>query len=108
MKKTLKRTIAGALAQQTGLEAAEILALLEAPKKTDFGDVAFPCFQLAKVRGKNPAEVAKDLAQSLPLPDGIEKITPAGPFLNFRFSRNAIISSTLSAVLRDRSMSMGW
>ena len=102
MKETLKQAIAASLAQQTGLAAVEIEALLEAPKKAEFGDVAFPCFQLAKSRQKKPVEIAAEMAQTLPLPQGIEKITADGPFLNFRFRRSAIISSTVSAILNDR------
>ena len=102
MKETLKQAIAASLAQQTGLAAVEIEALLEAPKKAEFGDVAFPCFQLAKSRQKKPVEIAAEMAQTLPLPQGIEKITADGPFLNFRFRRSAIISSTVSAILNSR------
>ena len=35
------------------------------PPKPEMGDLAFACFELAKKENKNPAEVAKELAEKL-------------------------------------------
>jgi arginyl-tRNA synthetase len=69
---TLKEEIARSL----GVEPGQI----EEPDK--FGDLAFPCFSLAKAQKRNPAEVAKELAGNLKI-DMISKVDAIGPFLNF-------------------------
>lgn len=47
MNKQIADSIAVALNQQ--ITGEEILSLLEKPKSLELGDVAFPCFTLAKV-----------------------------------------------------------
>lgn len=103
MKLSLKQAISEAIASAAGINAPEVLPLLEAPKKAGFGDLAFPCFQLAKARGKNPVELANELSQSVVLPAGIEAVVPAGPFLNFSFNRPAVIGAALDAINRSGS-----
>src|SRR3989338_757346 len=39
--------------------------ILEIPPKPELGDYAFPCFPLAKIYKKNPAEIAKELASKI-------------------------------------------
>ena len=56
---------------------------LETPPDPEFGDIAFPCFQLSKTLKKNPAEIAKDLAKKLKPTEDIEKIVEKGPYVNF-------------------------
>ena len=45
-----------ALAQHSGLDASELR--LERPKDPALGDLAFPCFAVAKARKSPPASVA--------------------------------------------------
>lgn len=56
---------------------------LETPRDTKLGDLAFPCFELAKGMGKNPAEIATELAAKIGPKDYIKKIEAKGPYLNF-------------------------
>lgn len=43
------------------------------PPDTTLGDLAFPCFALAKAEGKNPADIAEGLANEIKKPDWLEK-----------------------------------
>ncbi|MCB0361048.1 MAG: hypothetical protein KDD44_15470, partial [Bdellovibrionales bacterium] len=45
---TVKRELSVRLSAETGIEAGECFDLLEKPKKPEFGELAFPCFALAK------------------------------------------------------------
>jgi arginyl-tRNA synthetase len=56
---------------------------LEVPPDSSLGDFAFPCFTLAKSMKKNPVEIAKEIAKSVPMPDVVAKITATGPYVNF-------------------------
>ena len=78
-----KLLIAKALSPLTGLDTEEILSLLEAPKKAEMGDLAFPCFRLAKSMRKAPNVIAKELESSIALPEGVSKAEAVGPYLNF-------------------------
>ena len=71
-------------------------------KDTKHGDLAFPCFLLAKEWGASPAECAQKLAQSILLPPGITKAECAGPYLNFFFDRSQVISQITHEVLTKR------
>ena len=57
-----KTDIIIALKAALGKEYVPTVQDLESPKDAKMGDVAFPCFRLAKGMGKNPAEIAAELA----------------------------------------------
>ncbi|MDR1914162.1 MAG: arginine--tRNA ligase [Clostridiales bacterium] len=58
--------------------------IIQAPSP-DKGDLAFPCFRLAKTLKKSPAVIAAELAEkiSLELPEFVEKVEPLNAYLNF-------------------------
>jgi arginyl-tRNA synthetase len=55
---------------------------LERPRSGDLGDLAFPCFRVAKALGQNPQQLAKDLAGKVTLPGA--HLAAAGPYLNLK------------------------
>jgi len=71
--------------------------LLERPKGADMGDFAFPCFRAAKALGKNPAQIAQELAASLQI-EGAE-ILATGPYLNLKLHPQVRARLLLEAVL---------
>ena len=48
---------------------------LEYPPDEKMGDLAFPCFSLAKEKKKSPVEIAKEIAGKISPTEYIEKIT---------------------------------
>jgi len=61
-----KQIIASELAKVIdSLDQDAILNLLEQPKSSDLGDIAFPAFSLAKVERKAPQAIATDLAEKI-------------------------------------------
>jgi arginyl-tRNA synthetase len=102
-KQQLKSALAKAISQSTALAEAEILKVLEQPKNPEHGDLAFPCFMLAKATKSSPADAANKLANEISLPKGISKVSQLGPFLNFCFDRNILISSALSIISTEAS-----
>ena len=84
--------IASVLPGITGLEADAVCAAITRPPKPEMGDLAFPCFQLAKVRGKAPQVIAAELvpeAAAALAGSGII-VESTGPYLNFRFDRKRL------------------
>lgn len=64
------------------LTKEDIGELIEFPPSPDLGDLAFPCFSLAKVYRKNPKAIAEDLAGKISSPS-FRKVESAGAYLNF-------------------------
>jgi len=56
------------------LKLEDIYEMLEYPPNPDMGDVALPCFKLSRIFRKSPAKIAEELADSINLPDSIEKV----------------------------------
>ena len=48
-----------------GASADEIRTMVEVPGDDSLGDLAFPCFRLAKELRKAPAAIARELAEQL-------------------------------------------
>ena len=78
-------------------------AEIEVPSDSNFGDYAFPCFNLAKELKKNPAEIAKDLAKKLTKINGIEKITATGPYVNFFINKQEMMKITLTKIYKEKN-----
>lgn len=88
--------IRGALAAETGLADAEIR--LESPKNPEQGDLAFPCFQLAKLRKSAPPAIAAELAPKLAARLSEIECAALGPYLNFKVRRDVLAATLLGAV----------
>ena len=98
---------------------------LSAPPKLEFGDFAFGCFPLAKILGKSPVEIAKQLAEeirgsgvinkdvkntkedknakNLHQPKFIEEIQVAGPYINFKINRKQLFGEIYKKIILDKN-----
>ncbi len=93
------QAVAAALQALVDLPLEELQGLLESPKNPTMGDIAFPCFKLAKVMKKAPNAIAAELKDRLALPAGIEKAEAVGPYLNFFIEKGQQAQSVLTRVL---------
>jgi len=64
------------------LDAEVQLDDIEPPQKTEFGDLAVPCFPFSKVARKPPAAIAAELAPLLGSVEGVREAVAVGPFVN--------------------------
>ncbi|WP_409298832.1 arginine--tRNA ligase [Peribacillus sp. SCS-26] len=87
------------------LSLSEISRLLETPKHTEHGDLAFPCFQLAKKLKKSPASIAEELAPELQ-GEIIEKAIASGPYINFFLNQESVMDEVL-ALIREKGAHFG-
>lgn len=94
----IKEDIARSAALAAGLEAAELMQMLEVPPDPKMGDLALPCFRLAKTLRKSPQIIAQDLAQKIGTPAGIARTELLGGYINFYFDRAAYSGKTLASV----------
>ena len=97
----IKQNIAKTIAANVGADAAELCEWLEKPPNPDMGDVAFPCFKLAKTMRKAPNMIAASLAPALGEIDGISRIEPMGGYINFFADKTSFARTTLERVLDE-------
>ncbi len=90
--------IAQALADFLGLPVDQIQARLERPPRQDWGDVSYPCFELAKRWRRSPQDIAAELAATLP--SGTWTASAAGGYLNFAWHREKVLPGELRRALQ--------
>ncbi|MGL4451907.1 MAG: arginine--tRNA ligase [Sarcina sp.] len=93
-----KNIIASRLKELVDLDIEKIESLVEIPPKSDMGDFAFPCFQLAKVMRKAPNMIATELAEGINK-EGFERVEALGPYVNFFLDKSAFSKSVIEKVL---------
>lgn len=85
-----------ALTDVTGLPAEDLR--IENPRDPSMGDLAFPCFVLAKSRKMAPPAIAAEIAEALNAKlEGIEAV-PTGPYINFRVDRDLLAKTIVGEI----------
>ena len=96
-----KQLIASELAKVIdSLDQSAISNLLEQPKSSDLGDIAFPAFSLAKVERKAPQSIAADIAEKID-PSHFEKVVATGPYVNFFLNKAKISDQVIKEVIKE-------
>lgn len=96
-----KSIVAERIKENTELELDLIEKLIEIPPKSEMGDYAFPCFQLAKTFRKAPNLIAEELKEKINKED-FEKVINIGPYLNFFVDKSVLIKDVLEKVLQQK------
>ena len=95
-----KELIASELAKVIeGLDQETILNLLEQPKSSDLGDIAFPAFSLAKIERKAPQAIAADIAEKIDA-SHFEKVVATGPYVNFFLDKSQISDQVIKTITK--------
>ncbi|MDG3214163.1 arginine--tRNA ligase [Streptococcus suis] len=97
-KQTVADTLSAVLPQ---LDIETIYSLLEKPKSSEMGDIAFPAFSLAKVERKAPQAIATDIVEKLDT-TRFEKVVATGPYVNFFLDKDAISHQVLTDVIAEK------
>ena len=96
-----KQLIASELAKVIdSLDQSAISNLLEQPKSSDLGDIAFPAFSLAKVERKAPQAIVADIAEKID-PSHFEKVVATGPYVNFFLNKAKISDQVIKEVIKE-------
>ncbi|MBR7927889.1 arginine--tRNA ligase [Aerococcaceae bacterium zg-ZUI334] len=82
------------------LSVNEIKQLIEVPKDTKMGDLAFPVFTLARVLRKAPPQIAQELVAQLQS-DAFDSIEAVGPYINVRLKRAQVAKEIVSEVFNQ-------
>ncbi|SFH54090.1 arginyl-tRNA synthetase [Priestia megaterium] len=85
------------------LTVKSIMKLMEKPKHSTQGDIAFPCFTLAKLLKKSPHAIAINLAEQLKHPL-FAKIVAEGPYVNGFFNKETVGKKVINNILQQKSL----
>ncbi len=93
-----KKELARILKKQVN---ADVESLLEVPPDASLGDLALPCFTLAKVMKQSPQQIAQSLSQKIKV-SFIERIEVKGAYLNFFLNKGVSARAVLEEVLKKK------
>jgi len=98
----LRSEIAKKVGSALGISPDVVLSALEAPKNPTHGDVALPCFKLAKPLGREgkdaPAKIAQELVSKVEKGELLASVQAAGPFVNFKLAPGALAATVLKQI----------
>lgn len=86
------------IAEITELDRKQIEAAVEIPPEQKLGDLAFPCFVLAKTMRMAPPVIAKNLAEKFSQDKYIAKAEAVGGYLNFFYNRAEFTKSVINEI----------
>lgn len=96
MKEIIGQFLSGIVEE---VSAEEFLSVMEVPPEEEMGDLALPCFVLAKKLRRNPQMIAAEVAKRLAAQKealGIERVENAGAYCNIYWNREAYVKKCLS------------
>lgn len=82
------------------LTVDEIIQLIEVPKDSSHGDLAFPVFTLARLFRKAPQQIAQDLVESIDQTH-FENVSAVGPYINVSLKREPIGAQIVEQILTE-------
>ncbi|WLD95308.1 arginine--tRNA ligase [Alkalihalobacillus sp. AL-G] len=83
----------------TDVTKDELIEKLEIPPDNTLGDLAFPCFILARKLRQSPAVIAQWLEQQLAESNVFEQVKAVGPYLNVFLKKDPIAANVIREVL---------
>lgn len=84
----IQEHIATILTAALGSEVA--VAEITTPPTPEMGDFAVPMFPYAKTAGKNPAELASEVAKKIAADEVVAEASAAGPYVNIRLQYQTV------------------
>ena len=82
----------------------ELMKTMEIPPEEKMGDLALPCFAMAKKLRKNPMQIAADLVEKInkqKIELGIEKVENVGAYCNIYLKRDLFVKKCFEMLKQD-------
>lgn len=83
------------------LEHAKLMIMIEKPKFENMGDMAFPCFELAKILRKSPQNIACEIADQIKTPL-FEKVEAVSGYINVFLNKSEVSSIVIKQILSQK------
>lgn len=100
-----KEAFAKVLSPELWLPETEVLTMIERTPDNIQGDLAFPCFTLAKALKKSPMQIAQDLSTKLTESNGsteFTEFTQAWPYVNAHIDSVNLSKAVITKVLEEK------
>lgn len=85
-----------------GFSQKDIYDLLETPRDQSLGDIALPCFKLAKTFKKAPKIIADTIIENIKKSEWIEEINNVNGYINFKLNKIKLIKTVLEKILKEK------
>ena len=102
MKKKICQYLSKVLVE---MSEEELMKTMEIPPEEKMGDLALPCFAMAKKMCKNPMLIAAELAEKLNEQKdelGIEKVESVGAYCNIHLKRDLFVEKCFESLQKDK------
>ncbi len=102
MKKKICQYLSKVLVE---MSEEELIKTMEIPPEEKMGDLALPCFTMAKKMRKNPMQIAVELAEKLNEQKdelGIEKVDSVGAYCNIYLKRDLLVKKCFESLQKDK------
>jgi arginyl-tRNA synthetase len=83
------------------MSVKEIELMIEKPKNQEHGDLAFPCFTLAKLKRKSPNLIAEELSEKIHSPI-FEKVEVVGAYLNIFLNKKTASEKVVNDIITQK------
>lgn len=102
MKKKICQYLSKVLVE---MSEEELMKTMEIPPEEKMGDLALPCFAMAKKMRKNPMQIATELVEKLNEQKdelGIEKVESVGAYCNIHLKRDLFVKKCFESLQKDK------
>lgn len=102
MKKKICQYLSKVLVE---MSEEELMKIMEIPPEEKMGDLALPCFAMAKKMRKNPMQIAAELVEKLNEQKdelGIEKVESVGAYCNIHLKRDLFVKKCIESLQKDK------
>lgn len=84
------------------LDKSKLNIMIEKPKYENMGDLAFPCFELAKIYRKSPQNIALELTKELTLPNIFQNVEAVNGYVNVFLNKEEVSSFIINKVISKK------
>ncbi|MEH7075867.1 arginine--tRNA ligase [Neobacillus drentensis] len=86
---------------EQAISQSDLAQMIEKPKNQDHGDLAFPCYTLAKLKRKSPNLIAEELKGKINSPI-FEKVNVVGAYLNFFLNKKTASEQIIEEIISQK------
>ncbi|MUK90761.1 arginine--tRNA ligase [Ornithinibacillus sp. L9] len=83
------------------IEKEQVITMIETPKYKEMGDLAFPCFSLAKHYRKPPKVIAQEISKEIQTPL-FEEVKAVGGYVNVYLNKTEVSSKILTQIITEK------
>ncbi|SES08899.1 arginyl-tRNA synthetase [Gracilibacillus ureilyticus] len=76
--------------------------MIEKPKYENMGDLAFPCFTLAKIYRNSPQDIALELKQKIKIPELFEHVEAVNGYVNAFLSKSTVSTTIVNEIINKK------